>query len=139
MVVTVIPTVYKWARTELGKLANVIDAGLKAAAHALDVVWGKAQNLVSDLWNTVVKNVLNPLTAAFTNAWNWITQKGDVLWHYVSHPETLAKLLLAPLWSLALTVLHDSASWFAKWLLAGIFSALLAGANLAEDIFSDLV
>jgi hypothetical protein len=101
----------------------------------LDKVWKWAAGIVQ--W--IVRDIYTPLLKDFTQAWQWIANRGSVLWHYVQHPETLAALLLAPLLSVALRWVRGHTDVIARWLMASLLGALLEAADIIEEIFADLV
>jgi hypothetical protein len=101
----------------------------------LAALWDYAKGIIT--W--ALAKIYTPLHNAITQAWQWITDRGSVLWHYVRHPETLAALLLAPLISVALGWLRGHTATLARWLVRGSLTALLETADLAEDVLAKLV
>ena len=101
----------------------------------LAALWDYAKGIIT--W--ALAHIYNPLHHALTQAWQWITDRGSVLWHYVQHPETLAALLLAPLLSVALRWVCDHTDVIARWLMASLLGAILEAADVVEEIFADLV
>lgn len=139
LVKTALPDLRKWAQ-------KLVDAAEVAAQALVNTARSWVSGLINDLRDAldslkkwVLASVWQPLKVDFTQAWDWITGHGAVLWHYVTHPDTLAQLLLAPLYSLALMTLKGSQKQLAQWFLASALSALVGLAGWIEGVFTDLV
>jgi hypothetical protein len=134
-----IPDVVRWVTGKLAWLGDQIAQGLVTLSH-----W--VSGLVADIWDGikaipgwVVHNIYEPLKGFFDQAWHWITHEGALLWYYITHPETLAKLLVEPMWWAFLWLIRESTAAIGHFLVAGIYAAMITTANVIEDIFAGMV
>jgi hypothetical protein len=128
-------TVWGWVQTARALTQTLVTDLYHWVAGKLADLWDYAKGIIT--W--ALAHIYNPLHDALTQAWQWITDRGSVLWHYVQHPETLAALLLAPLLSVALRWVRGHTDVIARWLMASLLGALLEAADIIEEIFADLV
>jgi hypothetical protein len=128
-------TVWGWVQTARALAQSLVTDLYHWLVGKLADLWDYAKGIIT--W--ALAHIYNPLYDALTQAWQWIADRGSVLWHYVQHPETLAALLLAPLLSVALGWVRDHTDVIARWLMASLLGALLEAADIIEEIFADLV
>lgn len=91
---TVIPSVVKWAATQLTRLENFITAvwnDLKAAVVALIKRIEAAATAVT---NWAIKNIWDPLKKFADLIWADLLKWGYTAWYYITHPDKLAELLI---------------------------------------------
>jgi len=92
-----IPALWRWITGQVAKLwHDLVKLYDLARAYALDL-YHAALHAVSDLLRWVIQHVLDPLAAAFAQAWHWITHEGALVFYYLTHPPALARLILAAL------------------------------------------
>ena len=136
---TALPAVYRWIAHEAARLESLARS---LVSHLRE--W--AADLIRDLWSFVngivpwvLDHVYKPLHDLATRALHWIEHEGYYAYNLLTHPDRLALLLLAPLWQAFLFVLRGSEQRIATWLLAGVYSAMVVTADIAEDILAKLV
>jgi hypothetical protein len=84
-------------------------------------------------------NIYLPLQGFIDQTWDWIANRGKVVWDYITHPERLAKLLVEPMWWAFLWLIRESTAAIGHFLVAGIYAAMITTANVIEDIFAGMV
>jgi hypothetical protein len=139
LVDTALPRIVRWATRELAHLTSLIAHRVREviewATRELDKVWRYARGLVS--W--VLVHVWQPLDKRLRAIESWLTGEGARLVYYITNPDSLAQLLLAPLWRVAVATLRGSESAIAAWLVGGVYQAMIATGDVIEAILSDLV
>jgi hypothetical protein len=121
---------------------ELVDYFWKAVKKAEDLVTEAAGEIWRYLYSFkswILDNIWTPLESAFTQTWKWITDKGEILWQLLEHPDRLANLLLKPLAEAAWWFIRESAEVLAQFLLVGWIKAALAIADVLEDVFAKLV
>ena len=134
-----LPDITKWAVRQLDKAANALEAAVSTLRRWVNGLIADVRDTLGKLPGWVMDHVYNPLLADFKQAWNWITKEGAKVLGYIEHPAALAALLLAPLWTQTLKLLKGSEAAIARWLLGGIYQAMIETAGIVEDIFTKLV
>lgn len=98
-----------------------------------------AETLVQNAINWVAIHVWQPLVNDFTQAWNWITQKGETVWYYLTHPDALVALIFD-----ALITMLEQQAWSVADRLGKFFASLIARnlgqfVKLVEDILDAIL
>jgi len=114
---------------------KAVEKAKELVTEAAGAIWRYLDSLKT--W--ILEHVWTPLESGFKQAWKWIADKGEVLWQLIAHPERIAKLLLKPLTEAAWWFIRESAELIAKFLLVGWIKAVLAIADVMEDVFAKLV
>jgi len=92
-----LPALWRWITGRVAALGRLIDALYNKALAFARNLYSQAVHLITQLTKWVIQNVLDPLTAAFRQAWHWITHEGALVFYYLTHPPALARLILAAL------------------------------------------
>lgn len=131
----VIPNVVRWASTQLKRLEDYANRIYNFARQWVQNLIKRIEQAVINLSQWVTTHVWLPLKRDFLQAWNWISHNGDILWHYLTHPDQLAALLFDSL----LTLLEKEA-WTAGRRLGKFFLALfLHNLNQVLALVEDIV
>lgn len=125
-------TLYNAAVRYVSDVYNTVSGWFNDALHY-------AEHLVNGVIDWVIKNVWNPLYKLTTDLFNWIKDKGETLWYYLSHPDALAELIFGSL----LTILEREA-WavadrLGKFAIALVAKNLRQFAMLIEDILNAIL
>ena len=139
VVKTGIPDVISWAARQLSNLGHEIAKGLSDVEHWVSGLIADVKGLIDDVYTWAVDHVYNPLKKDFDQAWHWIANEGVTIWHYIEHPELLAKLLFLPLWHYFLSFVKDSAALIGGWFIPHIYRAMIETADVLESILSDII
>lgn len=139
MVKKAIPAVTAWAVREFDHAKKALETGLGDLRKWAETALKGAEKWAKDAVAYVEKNLIDPLKRDLAGAVAWIAREGTTAYNLVTHPEKLAALLLAPLWKAAIDLLHSQEHAVAAFLVHGIYAAMLKTADVAEQIFTDLV
>jgi hypothetical protein len=135
---TAIPAIYKWATGELAKLSVAL-AGLGHDLTTLSVsLLARITSAIAGVTDWVITTVYDPLSAAVKLVAANLLKWGFTAYQYITHPQTLADLLIMPL----ITSLQNNAYAIARLIGDFIVTALRANAvkiaKLLEDIVTDV-
>lgn len=98
-----------------------------------------SRRLVDGAITWVRDNVYTPLLKSLTGAWQWITQRGETLWHYLTHPDMLAALLFDSLIALLEREAWAVADKLGRFALSLVARNLRQFAALVEDILNAIL
>lgn len=56
-----------------------------------------AEHYATSLWQWAYRHVIAPIEHSLSSAWNWIRNRGETVWFYITHPGKLADLILPEL------------------------------------------
>lgn len=134
-----IPAVVRWARVEFARVAH----DLAAAARSI-VRWARSEfaKVASELaagLRAIEKWAVHEIGVYALGAWHWVTKYGALVVGWIEHPETLAKFLLGPLWSVFLATVTGSEKIIAQWLVASLLAAMVKVSDVIEAILADIV
>src|SRR5215469_5700971 len=87
-----------------------------------------AQSVYNSAINWVIQNVWNPLYNSLLTAFKWITERGETLWYYITHPDALVSLIFD-----ALIALLEREAWSVADRLGKFFAALIVK-NLTQFV-----
>jgi phage-related protein len=128
-----------WVSGELAALGNWITGVVHDILAGLDYVKNAIVKAYDDIEHWVMQHIWDPLWAAITQAWNWITHEGAFIYGLVTHPERLAALLGHYLWSSYLGLIKRYAKPIAHWLLHTMLSLAGDVADVLETIITALI
>lgn len=131
----------------LPHLVSQIKDKFDAAWHFINNVWHEAVKLfhtalqvidtaITNVRRWIINDIWKPLTHDIAQAWDWITGKGETIWHYLTHPGDLVKLI----WD-ALIANLEAEAWSIGGKLGTFFLALVVHnlprfVSLVEDILN---
>lgn len=98
-----------------------------------------ASRLVHDAIAWVQANVWTPLFKAISDAWQWITHEGAILFDYITHPDKLAALIFDSLLALLEREAWNVADRLGRFALSLVARNLRQFAALIEDILSAIL
>lgn len=109
------------------------------AVRELNALRSYVDKLVQSALTWVTVHVYDPLHTLLVQAWNWITSRGETIWHYISNPGALVDLV----WDFLITKLEAEA-WTVGEKLGSFFLSLVIHnvkrfALLLEDIITAIL
>lgn len=136
---TLIPAVYNWARTEIGKAVALANWIYGWAGRELTALRNIAWQWIQDVMRWALNNIWTPLTSDIATVWKWITNEGQTLWYYYQHPDKMIPALTRYF----LTYLETNATTVGKqltgFMLGLIHNNIRQFALMIEDIMNAIL
>lgn len=98
-----------------------------------------ADNLIAGVLKWVRDNIWTPLYNLTTSLFDWVKNKGELIWYYITHPDALAELLFGGLITIFEREAFAVADRLGKFLIALIVKNLQQFTMLIEDILSAIL
>lgn len=134
-----IPDVIHWALREMDKILHYAEYIARWAEKWIVRLFNDIVSAVNNLTRWIIKHIWNPLFDAFADAWHWITHEGYYVWHLLTHPELLMKVIGSYLWMSYLAIIRRYARPIARWLIHGMLHLPNEFADVLETIISNML
>jgi hypothetical protein len=131
-----IPAVEHWVERGIAAVVARIAAVLAWAVREFGIVRAWVTALLVALWHLVLRDVYDPLFAFATWLKKYLLLWGYTAWWYITHPASLAELLILPLADSLERHAWELAGKLGTFLLALVVKNLKHVLQLAEDILS---
>lgn len=120
-------------------ITNFINWVWQQVVHWVDYIINFVERLWHDLETWVIDNIWRPLERAITDAWNWITHEGYLVYYYLTHPDKLVALLGHWLWLSWVDLLKKYGKTIGRWLAHVMMSMVSDFVTILEDFISGIL
>lgn len=134
-----ISDVESWVDKLVGYLKTTIDDVYHWAINAYLYLEKAISKYVAELYSWMVNNIWNPIWARLTSLESWATKYINYLWNVVTHPQILAEMLIAYLFSFWLQLLAKYAKPVIAYMLGHWKSVIGPLFHVIEDIITSVL
>jgi len=131
--------IVSWVTGLWHDLTTFINWVWSQVVHWVDYIISFVERLWHDLETWVINNIWNPLFAAISDAWKWITHEGYLVYYYLTHPDKLVALLGHWLWLSWVDLLKRYGQTIGRWLAHVMFGMVSDFLTILEDFISGIL